>query len=193
MRGQEENQGFMFTYLSSEQRVPEDHRLRMMKAFADAFLKEMNPTFKVMYSNTGRPSIPPERLLKAQFLIALFTVRSDRMFCEQLDYNILFRWFLDMNLEEPSFDATSFTKNRERLLAHAVSLKFFDAVVRQARKQDLLSDDHFTVDGTLIDAWASMKSFQPIEPSQDSGKPPQDGGSNPNVDFRGERCSNKAH
>ena len=193
MRGQEENRGFMFTYLSSEQRVPEDHRLRMMKAFADAFLKEMNPTFKVMYSNTGRPSIPPERLLKAQFLIALFTVRADRMFCEQLDYNILFRWFLDMNLEEPSFDATSFTKNRERLLAHAVSLKFFDAVVRQARKQDLLSDDHFTVDGTLIDAWASMKSFQPIEPSQDSGKPPQDGGSNPNADFRGERCSNKAH
>lgn len=193
MRGEEEKQGFMYTYLSPEQRVPANHPLRRIKLYADAVLKEMNPTFKVMYSNTGRPSIPPERLLKAQLLIALFTVRSDRMFCEQLDYNILFRWFLDMNLEEPSFDATSFTKNRERLLAHAVSLKFFDAVVRQARKQDLLSDDHFTVDGTLIDAWASMKSFQPAESQKDSGKPPQDGGSNANVDFRGEKRSNKTH
>jgi len=191
MRGPEENQGFMFTYLSPEQRVPEDHPLRTIKAFADTVLKEMNATFKVMYSHTGRPSIPPERLLKAQLLIALFTVRSDRMFCEQLDYNILFRWFLDMNLEEPSFDATSFTKNRERLLAHDVSLKFFDAVVGQARKQDLLSDDHFTVDGTMIDAWASLKSFKPKE--EGSGKPSEDGGSNPDVDFRGEKRSNKTH
>lgn len=193
MRGQEENQGFMFTYLSPEQRVPANHPLRLIKAYADTVLKELNPTFKLMYSNTGRPSIPPERLLKAQLLIALFTVRSDRMFCEQLNYNILFRWFLDMSLEESSFDATSFTKNRERLLAHDISLKFFDAVVRQARRQDLLSDDHFTVDGTLIDAWASMKSFQPTETSKDSGKPPKDGGRNAGSDFRGEKRSNKTH
>lgn len=193
MRGQDENQGFMFTYLSPEQRVPQSHPLRTIKAFADTVLKEMNPTFKVMYSDMGRPSIPPERLLKAQLLIALYSVRSDRMFCEQLDYNILFRWFLDMNLEESSFDATSFTKNRERLLAHDVSLKFFDAVVRQARKQDLLSDDHFTVDGTLIDAWASMKSFQPKETGDSSSKPPASGGSNPEVDFRGEKRSNQTH
>ena len=193
MRGQDENQGFMFTYLSPEQRVPMSHPLRTVKAFADSVLKEMNPTFNVMYSKTGRPSIPPERLLKAQLLIALFSVRSDRMFCEQLDYNILFRWFLDMNLEESSFDATSFTKNRERLLAHEVSLKFFDAVVRQARKQDLLSDDHFTVDGTLIDACASMKSFQPKATGHDSGKPPEDGGRNATVDFRGEKRSNDTH
>jgi transposase len=152
MRGEDGNQGFMFTYLSPEQRVHEEHPLRTIKAYANAVLKEMNPTFKAMYSNTGRPSIPPERLLKAQLLIALFSVHSDRMFCEQLDFNILFRWFLDMNLEEASFDAISFTKNRKRLLAHEVSLKFFDAAVHQARKQDLLSDDHFTVDGTLIDA-----------------------------------------
>lgn len=130
----------------------------------------MNSTFKVMYSKTGRPSIPPERLLKAQLLIALYSVRSDRMFCEQLDDNILFRWFLDMNLEESSFDATSFTKNRERLLAHEVSLKFFDAVVRQARQQDLLSDDHY-----------------------DSDNPPKGGGRNPTVDFHGENRSNQTH
>ena len=132
-------------------------------------------------------------MLKAQLLIALNTMRSDRMFCEQLDYNILFRWFLDMNLEEASFDATTFTKNRDRLLAHDVSLKFFDAVVRQARKRDLLSDDHFTVDGTLIDAWASMKSFQSKEIQTDSGKPPKDGGRNSTLDFRGEKRSNKTH
>ena len=193
MRGQDEKQGFMYTYLSPEQRVPTNHPLRAIKAFADAVLIEMNPTFQVMYSNTGRPSIPPERLLKAQLLIALFTVRSDRMFCEQLNYNILFRWFLDMNLEEASFDATSFTKNRERLLAHDVSLKFFDAVVREARKQDLLSDEHFTVDGTLIDAWASMKSFQPKETGGGSGNPPPGGGRNATLDFKGEKRSNQTH
>ncbi len=193
MRGQDENQGFMFTYLSPDQRVPRSHPLRTIKAFADMVLKEMNPTFSVMYSNIGRPSIPPERLLKAQLLIALFSVRSDRMFCEQLDYNILFRWFLDMNLEEASFDATSFTKNRERLLAHDVSLKFFDAVVRQARKRDLLSGDHFTVDGTLVDAWASMKSFQSKETQKGSSKPPENGGRNSTSDFRGEKRSNKTH
>lgn len=192
MRGQEENQGFMYTYLSPEQRVPKSHPLRTIKDFADAVLKEMSPTFNGMYSNTGRPSIPPERLLKAQLLIALYTVRSDRMFCERLDYDILFRWFLDMNLEESSFDATSFTKNRERLLTHDVSLKFFDAVVREARKQDLLSDEHFTVDGTLIDAWASLKSFQPKE-TGDSDKPPKGGGRNPTMDFHGEKRSNQTH
>lgn len=193
MRGQDENQGYMFTYVSPEQRVPKNHPLRTIKAFADTVLKEMNPTFNAMYSNMGRPSIPPERLLKAQLLIALYSVRSDRMFCERLDYDILFRWFLDMNLEEPSFDATVFTKNRERLLAHDVSLKFFDAVVRQARKRDLLSDDHFTVDGTLIDAWASMKSFRAKTTQGDSRPPPKDGGSNPTVDFHGEKRSNKTH
>lgn len=193
MRGQDKNQGFMFTYLSPEQRIPKNHPLRVIKAIAQDVLKSLNPTFNAMYSSMGRPSIPPERLLKAQLLIALFSVRSDRMFCEQLDYNILFRWFLDMNLEEPSFDATTFTKNRERLLKHNVSLKFFDAVVRQARKQDLLSDDHFTVDGTLIDAWASTKSFQPKEARKDPDKTSKNGGNNSELDFRGEKRSNKTH
>jgi len=192
MRGHDDHQGYMFTYLSPEQRVPRNHPLRAIKAFADTVLKELNPTFTAMYSQTGRPSIPPERLLKAQLLIALYTVRSDRMFCERLDYDILFRWFLDMNLEEASFNATSFSKNRERLLKHDVSLKFFDAVVREARKRGLLSDEHFTVDGTLIDAWASMKSFQPKE-NANSPQPPNNGDRNPTVDFHGEKRSNTTH
>jgi transposase len=143
-----------------------------------------------MYSDTGRPSIPPERLLKSLLLIALYSVRSDRLFCETLDYNILFRWFLDMNLEEASFDASSFSKNRERLLTHNVSQRFFDAVVKLARKCQLLSDEHFTVDGTLIEAWASMKSFKPK--AQQDQEPPDDPG-NPTVDFHGERRSNDSH
>jgi len=192
MRGEDDKQGYMFTYLSPDDRVPRDHPLRTIKAFADTVLKEMNPTFKAMYSNTGRPSIPPERLLKAQLLIALYTVRSDRMFCERLNYDILFRWFLDMNLEETSFDATSFSKNRERLLAHAVCLKFFDAVIRQAREHKLLSDDHFTVDGTLIESWASLKSFQPKDAKRRKKMPPDDPG-NPSVDFKGQKRSNKTH
>lgn len=168
MRGENNTHGHMFTYLSPEQRVPKDHPLRAIKQSADQVLKELSPTFRAMYSQVGRPSIPPERLLKAQVLIALFSVRSDRLFCETLDYIILFRWFLDMNLEEPSWDACTFGKSRDRLLEHDVATKFFDAVVRMAQQKNLLSDEHFTVDGTLVEAWASMKSFQP------KGEPPSD-------------------
>ena len=143
-----------------------------------------------MYSDTGRPSIPPERLLKSQLLIALYSVRSDRLFCEMLSYNILFRWFLDMSMDEPSFDATTFTKNRDRLLEHRVALKFFDIVVRLAKRSGLLSDEHFTVDGTLIEAWASLKSFR----SRGEVYPPEDEDKgNPNMDFHGERRSNSTH
>jgi len=191
MRGENSTQGHMFTYLSPEQRVPADHPLRPIKQSADQVLKELSPTFRAMYSAVGRPSIPPERLLKAQVLIALYSVRSDRLFCETLDYNILFRWFLDMNLEEPSWDASTFSKNRDRLLEHDVATKFFDAVVRMARQKNLLSDEHFTVDGTLVEAWASMKSFRP------KGEPPSDrpstDGRNPSVDFRGEKRKNATH
>ena len=144
-----------------------------------------------MYANVGRPSIPPERLLKSSLLIALYSVRSERAFCEQLDYNLLFRWFLGMNLIEPSFDATTFTKNRERLLKHGVGQALFDEVVLEADRQGLLSDEHFTVDGTLIEAAASLKSFKPRD-----GDPPRttdaDPG-NPSVDFHGERRSNATH
>jgi transposase len=145
-----------------------------------------------MYSTMGRPSIPPERLLKATLLMALYTIRSERMFCEQLDYNILFRWFLDMNMDEPSFVPTVFSKNRDRLLEHEVAHKFFHTVVGQARRAGLMSDEHFTVDGTLIEAWASLKSFRPKEEKAADRDPPDDPG-NPTVSFHGEKRSNETH
>ncbi len=191
MRGSQEPQSGLFSYVAPDHRVPADHPLRILKAVADDVLKTLSPTFTAMYSPMGRPSIPPERLLKAQLLIALYSVRSHRLFCEQLDYNILFRWFLDMSLEEPSFDASTFSQNQERLLQHAVAPRFFDAVVGLARSEGLLSDEHFTVDGTLIEAWASLKSVQPIDPPAPS-TPPDDPG-NPTVNFRGERRTNATH
>jgi transposase len=177
----------MFSYFSPEDRVPLQHPLRSIKAYSDAALKAIRPTLDRMYSDIGRPSIPPERLLKAQLLIALYSVRSDRLFCETLDYNILFRWFLDMSLEEAAFDASTFSKNRERLAREEVALKFFDAVVREARRLELLSDEHFSVDGTLIEAWASMKSFRPKD---GGGSGPDAGGDR---DFKGERRRNDTH
>lgn len=191
MRGHEENQGFMFSYLSPEERVPSDHPLRRIKVMADEALKGLSRTFDRMYAREGRPSIPPERLLKAQLLIALYTIRSENLFCEQLDYNMLYRWFLGMNLDERSFDATSFTKNRDRLLKHDVAGRFLRAVVAQAQAAGLLSDEHFTVDGTLIEAWASLKSFRPID-HPDQGVDPDDPG-NATVDFHGQKRSNKTH
>jgi transposase len=187
VRGKVDPQSGLFSYLSPEQRVPADHPLRSIKAYADAALKEIRPLLDSLYSEVGRPSIPPERLLKAQLLIALYSVRSDRLFCETLDYNILYRWFLDMGLEEPSFDASSFSKNRERLARQEVAVTFFDTVVREARRQKLLCDEHFSVDGTLIEAWASMKSFRRKD---GGGSPPGAGGER---DFHGERRSNETH
>lgn len=191
MRGINDSQSGLFSYLSCDQRVPCDHPLRSIKAYVDEVLSGMSVTFNAMYSTFGRPSIPPERLLKGQLLIALYSVRSDRLFCEMLDYNILFRWFLDMNLEEASFDATTFSKNRDRLLEHEVAARFFDAVVAKAKDLKLLSDEHFTVDGTLIEAWAGMKSFKAKERAA-SSSPPDDPG-NPTIDFHGESRSNQTH
>lgn len=187
MRGHVDPQSHLFSYFSPEERVPAGHPLRSIKAYTEAALKQIRPLLDGLYSQIGRPSIPPERLLKAQLLIALYSVRSDRLFCEMLDYNILFRWFLDMSLQEPSFDASTFSKNRERLACEEVALKFFDAVVREARRLDLLSDEHFSVDGTLIEAWASMKSFRP----KDGGGSGPDGGGD--RDFKGERRRNDTH
>ncbi len=186
MRGHVDPQSHMFSYFSPEERVPAQHPLRSIKRYADTALKAIRPTLDGMYSTIGRPSIPPERLLKAQLLIALYSVRSDRLFCETLNYNILFRWFLDMDLE-PAFDASTFSKNRERLAREQVALKFFDAVVREARRLELLSDEHFSVDGTLIEAWASMKSFRPKD---GGGSGPDAGGDR---DFKGERRRNETH
>lgn len=172
--------------------VPADHPLRRVKQLADQALGELSPVFEAMYSPVGRPSIPPERLLKASLLIALYSVRGERQFCEQLRYNFLFRWFLDMNAVEENFDPTGFTHNRERLLAHDVAGKFFQKIVGQARAAGLMSSDHFTVDGTLIEAWASLKSFRPRGEKPEDREPPDDKG-NPTVDFRGEKRSNKTH
>jgi transposase len=192
MRGISEKQAVMLSLISPESRVPKDHPLRQIKAMADQELKRLSPKFDQMYSHTGRPSIPPETVLKSLLLIALFSVRSERQFCEQLDYNMLYRWFLDMNMVQESFDPTVFTKNRERLMEHEVGRLFFDAVVRQARQSGWMSDDHFTVDGTLIDAWASMKSFRP-KGEKPSDRPTDGDPGNPTVDFHGEKRSNQTH
>lgn len=192
MRGHDTKQATMFSVVSPEHRVPQDHPLRPIKAMADEVLASMSRTFSRMYSKVGRPSIPPERLLKAQILIALYSVRSDRMFCEQLDYNLLFRWFLDMNMDERPFDHSSFTKNRDRLLEHDVAGEFFAAVVEKAQGLGLMSSEHFTVDGTLIEAWASLKSFRPKNEKPEDRDPPDDPG-NPTVNFHGEKRSNETH
>jgi transposase/IS5 family transposase len=191
MRGRRQTQATMLAFVDLEERVPRNHPLRVIKQFADRALAELSPVFDEMYSAGGRPSIPPERLLKASLLISLYSVRSERAFCEELDYQLLFRWFLDMGLMETSFDPTVFTKNRRRLLKHDVTQRFFDEVVHQAAGLGLLSDEHFTVDGTLIEAAASLKSFRPKD-TPPSDTPPDDPG-NPTVNFHGERRSNATH
>jgi len=190
MRGADEKQASMLCLLSPEDRVPKDHPLRRIKKLADEALAAMSPLFDEMYSDVGRPSVPPERLIKASLLIALYTVRSERQFCEQLDYNLLFRWFLDMSMVEPSFDPTVFTKNRARLIEHDVGRQVLGAVVGQARAAGLMSSEHFTVDGTLIEAWASLKSFKRKD---GSGQQPPDDPGNPSVDFHREKRSNDTH
>src|SRR5579864_4612075 len=157
MRGTDRQQSAMFSYISAERRVPKDHPLRPIRAMADAALEQLGRCFDAIYARGGRPSIAPEKLLRALLLQVLYTVRSERMLMEQLDYNFLFRWFVGLNLDDPVWDVTVFTKNRERLLAGAVALGFFNAVVAQAHDRHLLSSEHFTVDGTLIEAWASHK------------------------------------
>jgi transposase len=179
-----------FSTVSPESRVPSGHPIRAIKELADARLAELSPVFDQMYSAMGRPSIPPERLLKACLLIALYSVRSERQFCERLDYDLLFRFFLDMNLDEKSFDATSFTKNKDRMLEADVARLFFEGVVAVAKQRGLMSAEHFTVDGTLIEAWASLKSFK--KKTEKARKPPDDPG-NPTVDFHGEKRSNATH
>jgi transposase len=192
MRGEQDSQIELLTTTSPGKRVPATHPIRAIKRLADQALGKLNSTFDAMYSSIGRPSIPPERLLKAQLLIALYSVRSERQFCERLDYDLLFRFFLDMNLDDPSWDATTFTKNRDRLVEHEVARQFFEEVVRQAKVAGLVSAEHFTVDGTLIEAWASMKSFRKKGEKPEDRPPPDDKG-NPTVDFHGEKRSNATH
>jgi len=191
MRGTDTKQGSMLCLMSPETVVPTKHPLRRIKVLADAALAELSPAFDAMYSTEGRPSIPPERLLKATLLMAFYTVRSERLFCEQLDYNLLFRWFLDMDMIEESFDHSTFSRNRDRLIEHDIAKRFFAQIVDQARRAKLMSDEHFTVDGTLIEAWASLKSFK-AKGKRKNQDPPDDPG-NPNVDFHGEKRSNETH
>ena len=190
MRGDDRQQAGMWSYLSPEQRVPADHPLRPIRAMVDTILAELFPEFATLYSPVGRPSIPPEKLLRALLLQVLYSTRSERLLMEQLDYNLLFRWFVGLNMDDAVWDATVFTKNRERLLAGDIAQAFFARVLAQARQRSLLSDEHFTVDGTLIEAWASLKSFK--QKDAPSGPPPDDPG-NPTVDFHGERRSNVTH
>ena len=190
MRGETEKQVTMLSLLTADQLVPADHPIRQIKPLVDQALRELSPTFNRMYADTGRPSIPPEHLLKACLLIALYSVRSERQFCERLRYDLLFKWFLDMNIIDQPFDASVFSKNKERLLAHDVAKEFLGMVLAEAKRRRLLSEDHFTVDGTLLEAWASMKSFRPKD---GDGGAPTTGEKNPNVDFHGEKRRNETH
>ena len=173
MRGNDRQQADMYSYLSPEERVRANHPLRAIRTMADEALTNMSKRFDTMYAKTGRPSIPPEKLLRAQLIQMLYSIRSERLLVEEIDYSMLFRWFVGMNLDEPVWDVTVFTKNRNRLLEGDVAREFLCEVIAQAQNKGLTSDEHFTVDGTLLEAWASLKSFQ--RKDQKSG-PPDDPG-----------------
>ena len=189
MRGDDLQQQAMFSYISPEARVPQDHPLRPIQIMVDNALFDLAPLFKKMYSHTGRPSIPPEQILRALLLQVFYSIRSERMLVEQLEYNLLFRWFVGLSMDDKVWDHSVFSKNRDRLIEHDVATQFFDIIRRQAERADLLSNEHFTVDGTLIEVWASMKSFRP----KDDQDPPTSGGRNSEVDFKGQQRKNETH
>jgi transposase len=191
MRGTPDPQLAMLTTLSAEELIPADHPIRRIRVVVDAVLAELDDTFDAMYSSSGRRSIPPETLLKATVLMAMYSIRSERAFCERLNYDLLFKWFLDMRIDAPAFDATTFSKNRQRLLDHDVADEFFAAVVRQAKLRRYISSDHFSVDGTLLQAWASHKSFKPKDGSSDDTSGPK--GRNAEVQWHGQKRSNDTH
>ncbi len=201
MRGSTTRQVTMLA-VTTDQLVAPDHPIRRVKPFVEAALAELSPVFDQMYAESGRPSIPPEHLLKACLLMAFYSIRSERQFCERLQHDLLFKWFLDLNIQDPAFDQSSFAKNRGRLLKHDVSRLFFEAILNQARQLHLISNQHFTVDGTLLESWASLKSLKPRGPNLGGQRkpkcgqrrpPPSDGDRNPEVDFHGERRANDTH
>jgi transposase len=198
MRGEDNKQTTLFSYISPEQRVPADHPLRPIRAMMDELLEELSPHFDRIYSSTGRPSIAPERLLRALLLQVLYTIRSERQLMEQLDYNLLFRWFVGLNADEAVWHPTVYSHNRDRLMEGRIAEALFERVLALADKRHLVSKEHFTVDGTLVEAWAGMKSFKKKEAeaeateSKKESAPPDDP-CNPSVDFRGEKRSNKTH
>jgi transposase len=189
MRGDDRQTGWMFSYVSPEERVPADHPLRAIRQMTDAIFERLSRRFDRLYSTLGRPSIPPEKLLRALLLQGLYTVRSERLLMEQLHYNLLFRWFVGLSMDDPVWDATTFTKNRDRLLEGEIATAFFAEVLAEAKGAGLVSDEHFTVDGTLLEAWASHKSFRRRSAPPD---PPDDPG-NPTVNFRGDERKNDTH
>jgi transposase len=191
MRGQIERQATMLVAVAPEDFIPKDHPIRRIREIVDVVLARLSPQFSTMYARIGRPSVPPEHLIKATLLMAFYSIRSERQLCERLQYDLLFKWFLGLTINEKVFDPTSFTKNRERLLKQEIAVLVLAEVVEEARRRKLLSEDHFSVDGTLLQAWASLKSIQP----RDEQDPPagSGGGRNREVDFRGQRRRNATH
>ena len=190
MRGTDGKQGSLFSYVNLESRIPEGHPLRRLRVMVDAVLAGMDKDFESMYAQSGRPSIAPERLLRAMIVQALYSVRSERLLMEQLEYNLLFRWFVGLGIDDAVWDHSTFSKNRDRLLEQEISRRFLEEVLQQARQSRLLSDEHFTVDGTFIEAWASQKSFQRKDGTDD---PPPGAGRNAKADFHGEQRTNETH
>jgi transposase len=190
MRKADVTQHCMYSYRTLEERVPADHPLRKLRVLVDGILLSLHEDSGMLYARRGRPSIAPERLLRASLLQVLFSIRSERQLVQHLEYNLLYRWFVGMNMDEQAWNHSTFSANRERLFSEAMTQKFFAQVLRIAQWQKLVSDEHFTVDGTLIEAWASMKSFVKKD---GSGKPPGDGGRNPTVGFKGDSRSNDTH
>src|SRR6059036_4077531 len=199
MRGDDQHTGHLFSYLSPEDRIPADHPLRPIRQMTDAVFGRLSPRFDQLYSTMGRPSIPPEQLLRALLLQMLYSIRSERLLVEELDYNILYRWFVGLSLDDPIWDATTFTKNRDRLLSGDIADAFFAEVLAAITAEGLLSDEHFTMDGTLLEAWASHKSFRPVDPvGKDNDQEPKPPAArwdenNPTVNYRGEKRTNQTH
>jgi transposase len=191
VRGEDTSQDSLFSYGSLEERIPQTHPLRPIREMVGETLRGQSPQFSKLYARIGRPSIAPEKLLRALLLMVLYSIRSERRLMEELEYNFLYRWFVGMGVDEPVWDASVFCKNRERFIDGAIARRFFDQVLKQARTRQLVSEEHFSVDGTLIEAWASLKSFQPKE--EQGPKPPADDPGNPTVDFRGEKRRNDTH
>ncbi len=197
MRGTDSGSGSLFSYVDLEARVRRDHPLRAIRPFVEAALETLSPAFAALYSGMGRPSIPPEKLLRAMLLQAFYSIRSERQLMERLEFDLLFRWFVGLGIDDPVWVPTVFSKNRDRLLAGEIAAAFLAAVLDQPKVKRLLSTDHFSVDGTLIEAWASTKSFRPKAeggdaPPSDGPEPPA-GGRNPEVDFKGQKRSNETH
>ena len=193
MRGSDQHSGSLFSYVDLEARVPKDHPLRAIRDIVNDALSELSSDFAALYASLGRPSIPPEKLLRATLLQAFYSIRSERQLMERLEFDLLFRWFVGLGIDDPAWDHSVFSKNRDRLLEGEIAAKFLAAILTQPRVKRLLSSQHFSVDGTLVEAWASLKSLKPKDGSNGNDEPPTGGGRNGEVDFRGERRSNQTH